>query len=138
MTMPNSMNQRFASRDVGGATFTLDTENTNEITASVQLLDVEGRPMQKRASVYGYLSSDPNGDALEADSSTLTVAAGTDGICIPFGAGDAVGNTAFFLVSEADGDVDVSITQTSGADTFYLVLVMPNGDLVVSQAITFE
>lgn len=135
--MENSMNGRFATRDVGHAEFTQDTENSNEITVSVQLLDVEYRPMQKRASLFGYISSNVNGDALEAPSATLTIAAGTDGICIPLSAANSLGSTAFQIVSEADGDVDISITQTSGADTVYVVLVMPNGDLVVSPAVTF-
>ena len=137
MTMPNSMNRRFAARDVGGATFTLDSEASNEITVAVQLIDVEGRELQKRACVMAYLSSDVNGDALEAVSATLTLAAGTDGIVALTSAANVTGHSLMMLVSESDGDIDVSITQTSGADTFYLVLIMPNGDLVVSQAITF-
>lgn len=43
---------------------------------------------------------------------------------------------AFYLTSESDGDIDVTITH-SGAKTCYLVLVMPNGRLVASSAITF-
>ena len=137
MGMPNSINQRFASRDVGGATFTLDAEASNEITVAIQLLDVEGRPMQKRAAVHGYLSSDANGDTLEAVASGLTLAVGTDGIVIVGGATNVLGHHHFMLVSEADGDIDLSITETGGADVFYVVLILPNGDLKVSQAITF-
>lgn len=44
---------------------------------------------------------------------------------------------SFWLVSESDGDIDVSITHAAGAKTVYLVLVMPNGRLVASSAITF-
>jgi len=40
------------------------------------------------------------------------------------------------LVSEADGDIDITITETS-TPTFYLALVLPNGALAVSGAITF-
>lgn len=43
---------------------------------------------------------------------------------------------AFDLVSEADGDIDLNIVE-SGAKTFYLVLVLPNGKLAPSGAITF-
>jgi hypothetical protein len=42
----------------------------------------------------------------------------------------------FLLVSEADGDIDLAIGE-AGAGTWYLVLVLPNGKLVVSDAITF-
>lgn len=43
---------------------------------------------------------------------------------------------AFHLISEVDGDIDINIGE-DGVDTWYLVLVMPNGRLVVSGAITF-
>lgn len=42
----------------------------------------------------------------------------------------------FELVSEQDGDIDINIVE-AGAATWYLVLVRPNGGLVVSGAITF-
>ena len=51
-------------------------------------------------------------------------------------AGSELAASIFLLVSEADGDIDINITE-SGTDTFYLVLVMPNGKLIVSDAITF-
>jgi hypothetical protein len=44
---------------------------------------------------------------------------------------------SFWLVSESDGDIDVAITHAAGAKTMYLILVMPNGRLVASSAITF-
>lgn len=43
---------------------------------------------------------------------------------------------AFWLTSEADGDIDINITDT-GTPTFYLAVVLPNGKLNVSSAITF-
>jgi len=43
---------------------------------------------------------------------------------------------SFWLTSEADGDIDVAITD-SGAPTYYLAVVLPNGKLNVSGAITF-
>lgn len=119
------------------ATFTNGAEAGNAIVVSVQLKDALGNDLANRASVQAYLSSDANGDVLEPHSATLTVSGGTDGVVIPYAAANAAGHTAFNLVSEADGDIDVSIAQTSGADTMYLVLVMPDGRLVVSDAITF-
>jgi len=43
---------------------------------------------------------------------------------------------SFQLVSESDGDIDIDISESS-TPTFYLVVVLANGDLVVSDAITF-
>lgn len=47
-----------------------------------------------------------------------------------------VQDAAFRMISEADGDIDISIAET-GAKTMYLVVVDPNGRLHVSNAITF-
>lgn len=52
---------------------------------------------------------------------------------------EASSNTAprsFTAVSEADGDIDISITD-SGTPTMYMILVLPDGTLVASGAITF-
>lgn len=46
------------------------------------------------------------------------------------------GAKAWGLTSEADGDIDVNITE-AGVATWYLVLVLPSDKLVVSGAITF-
>ena len=137
MTMPSAWNNRWEARDVGGASFAIGTEGTNAITTSIQLLDTEGRAMQKRCSLRGYISSDANGDVIEAVSATLTITLGTDGVIMLGGAANVVGHHDFQIVSESDGDMDLIITQTSGADTHYIVLILPNGDLVVSPAIVF-
>ena len=43
---------------------------------------------------------------------------------------------SFHIVSESDGDIDINITE-SGVATWYMILVLPNGTLVPSAAITF-
>lgn len=43
----------------------------------------------------------------------------------------------FDLVSEADGDIDVVITDTRAPRTYYLVIVLPDGTLKISGAATF-
>lgn len=137
MGMPNDLNSRFTMNDVGGASFVLATEDSNAIVVSIQLYDRAGRELQKSVALDAYLSSASDGSTFEGHSGTLTIASGTDGLTIPAAAANSSGHSLLKLVSEADGDIDVSITQTSGADEFYLVLIMPNGDLVISQAITF-
>ena len=59
------------------------------------------------------------------------VAAGTEGGCIHL-----VTDKVFLLNTNSAGVVDVDVIE-SGADTWYLVLVFPNGERVVSSAITF-
>lgn len=120
----------FKSSVVGGASFTIGAEGSNAITVNVQLTGQYGRDLTQRARVGWYLSADANGDALA--SAVDSVAAGTDGI--------VVSNTTGlhgWAVSEADGDIDLVITEADATPTVYLVIVLPNGSLAVSSAIVF-
>ncbi len=120
------------SKNVHGATFSIGAEGSNAITVSIQLTNARGKDLSIRNAVHAYLSSDANGDSLEPVSATLSVAGGTDGVLIELST-----DNCFLLVSEADGDIDVVITETVGVNTFYLNLVMPDGRIVTSGAITF-
>lgn len=116
---------------VATATFVIGAETGgDEITVNIQLKDAAGSDMAIRSAVGFYLSSDANGDAIVA--ATTSLVAGTDGNMQEF-----ISNSAGRLVSEADGDIDVVVGSAGGAATYYLVLIMPNGKLVVSTAITF-
>lgn len=65
------------------------------------------------------------------NASDLTTAAFTDSTETAIGAAKA-----FELVSEADGDIDINISE-AGVATWYLILQLPNGKLAASGAITF-
>ena len=112
------------------ASITVGAEAGNVINVAVQLQDMNGNALANRASVLAYLSDDANGDSV-AGTAPDTVAIGTDVLAIPLVAGKC-----FLLTSEADGDIDINVTE-DGADTWYLVLVLPHGPIVVSDAITF-
>lgn len=112
------------------ADFTIGTEAANAITVNIQLKDGL-KDVAQRVALTAYLSADANGDSITS-LATPTFAAGTDGVVATLVAGKVI-----FLVSEADGDIDLVITYTTGAGTVYLVLVMPDGSLKVSSAITF-
>ena len=60
-----------------------------------------------------------------------SVAIGTDGLMI-----ESTADKAGIVVSEVDGDIDIDITEV-GVDTWYLAMVMPDGRVEVSGAITF-
>lgn len=111
--------------------FVIGAEAGNVINVGIQLNDAGGTALATRASVLAYLSDDANGDSINATAPDGGWAIGTDGLLIPLIAGKCAQ-----LVSEADGDIDINITE-SGADTWYLILVLPNGLLVASAAITF-
>lgn len=115
---------------VAGATFTIGSEAADVINVGIQLTDAAGSDMATRAGVDFYLSDSATGDTVVAAATSLAI--GTDGVAIEY-----VSNSAGKLISEADGDIDLDIGDASGAATYYLVLLMPNGSLVVSDAITF-
>jgi len=114
-----------------GATFTVGGEAENAINVAIQLTDAAGADLAVRGSVCAYLSDDANGDSIVATAPSGGVAIGTDGLCIP-----VVANKAFLLTSEADGNIDLTITE-AGVKTCYLILGMPDGRLLASGAITF-
>ena len=117
---------------IGGVTFgTLTAENANARTISLQLTDGAGVDLAKRGAVRVYLSNDATGDTIATAGTPAGLAAGTDGMYQQL-----VQHLSGFFTSEADGDIDVTITNT-GAGTVYLVVVLPNGSLRVSGAIAF-
>lgn len=115
---------------VATASFTINAEDNNTITVNIQLKDAAGADMAIRSAVGFYLSADANGDSSATAATSLV--AGTDGVMQEW-----VSNSSGRLISEADGDIDVVVGDASGVATYYLILVMPNGKLVASGAITF-
>jgi len=121
----------FKSRNaVNLATFVIGAELADVKNIGIQFKDANGNECAERVSVFAYLSTDPEGDDI-VGTALDTVAIGTDGLLIPL-----VTGKAFQLISEADGDVDINITENA-TGTWYLILVMPDGSLVASGAITF-
>jgi hypothetical protein len=115
------------------ASFVVGAEGSNAINVAIQLKDADGADLAVRGSVRAYLSDDATGDSVIATATSGTVAIGTDGLLIDTG---NVAKKCFQLTSESDGDIDITITE-AGVKTLYLILVMPNGKLKASGAITF-
>lgn len=116
---------------VYGVSFVVGSETDDVINVAIQLKDYSGDDMAVRGAVQAYLSDDASGDSLAVTAPSDGVAIGTDGLAIPL-----VADKVFLLTSEADGDIDLDIEE-AGVDTWYLVIVLPNGKLAVSGAITF-
>lgn len=113
------------------AKFTIGAEATNAINVAIQLKDREnGNELAERVALHWYLSADTNGDAI-AVVPDGGIAIGTDGLLLEWTA-----NLSGMVISEADGDIDVTITEST-AKSFYLILVAPDGKLLSSGAITF-
>jgi len=114
------------------STLTPGAEAANVIKVTIQLKDAASADLAVRGSILAYLSDDVNGDSIVAAAPDGGWAIATDGLLIPIVAGKCAQ-----LVSESDGDIDVNITHAAGAKTCYMVLVLPNGLLKASGAITF-
>ena len=114
------------------AKITVGAEAADVINVAIQLLDWDnGNEVDERVCVPFYMSDDANGDSIAATAADSGIAIGTDGVAIEWTA-----SLAGVLVSESDGDIDIDVSE-SGVDTWYLILVMPDGRLVPSGAITF-
>jgi hypothetical protein len=112
-----------------GAKFTVGAEATNAIITKVQLLARDGEPLAKSVAVPFYIAGAANGLTIGTAASGAVAIANSKGLMI-----QAVAKLAGTLVSNAKGEIEVSITE-AGALTSYLVLCLPTGQLAISPAI---
>jgi sporulation protein YlmC with PRC-barrel domain len=120
----------FGETVIGDVSFVVGVDVGNVVNVALQLKDHQGKDLAIRGSVEAYLSDDANGDSIIATAHSGTVVIGTDGVALVREA-----KKQFRLISEADGDIDLNITE-AGAKVAYLVVVLPDGTLKVSGAIT--
>jgi hypothetical protein len=115
------------------ATITVGAENTNVVPVTIQLYaDGDGtEELDNSAAVFMYVADAATGAAITASAPSGGIAIGTDGDYI-----ELVSGSAGYLISEADGDIDLEVTDNS-ADTFYLVLLLPTGKRIISDVLTF-
>ncbi len=121
------------------AVFTVGgSEVANARTVGIQLKDLAGVDLAVRSTLFGYLSSDAAGDTLEV-SGNFVVTSGADGTLLVASGDDAGVDVVLFPIrSEADGDIDLVVTNPAdGAPDVYLHLVLPNGKSVASTIIAF-
>jgi len=116
---------------IGGATWVVGTEASNDVTATLQLEDADGNDLSGMHVVWVYCSDDSGGDGICGSAPDGGIATGTDGATLD----EPEDNKLMMVLSESDGDVDFTLTE-SGADTFYLVAVLSNGEIVVSDGFT--
>jgi hypothetical protein len=121
---------------VSSAAFTIGAQAGDVINVGIQLkgegaAGAQGADVNQSLAVLAYLSDNDDGSSIAGTAPSGGIAVGTDGLAV-----EAIADKLFLLVSEADGDIDLDITE-AGADTWHLVLILPNGELAVSGAITF-
>ena len=113
--------------------FTIGAESGNTINVAVQIKqDRTGTAITSRRVLDVYFADANTGAAIIGTAPSGGAAIGTNGAILA----SIVANKMYRIVSNASGQFDLTITE-AGAKTLYMVVVMPNGRLVVSGAITF-
>lgn len=112
------------------AVFTIGVESSDIINIGIQVRDAKGADIAHCHMMFGWISSDSDGNTLEATPPDA-LAIGTDGTLFKSG-GDSL--VMFHVLTEADGDIDINCTQDA-ADTYYLNLLI-GGRVWTSGAIT--
>lgn len=115
---------------VAGASIVVGAENANVRAITIQLKDGQGNDLAVRSAVKIAVLADANGDAFVATGGSTGIAIGADGALLPI-----VAKKLFLAISEADGDIDLTWTDT-GTEAAYLAVILPSGKLVISAALT--
>lgn len=115
------------------ATFTIGTKQTNTINVAVQLRDPRNSPIQQKVAARVWLASAAVGHPVSGVATTSALAIGTNGVLLTI---EVTGLMALVL-SDASGRFDLNLVQTVGGTTYYMVVQMPDGSIVVSGAIAF-
>ena len=115
------------------AVITVADAATQTPDVTIQLVDGAGNDLGESRAVFAYLAKDSAGATICADTTDTTeFVIGTDGLFV-----ESVTDIAGYLVSEDDGDIDVTITIVDTKQA-YLVLVIPDGRLVISDQMSYS
>ncbi len=120
----------FKTIECDNVSFTVSAEAADVINVAMKLKNGDDS-LTQRVGVFAYLSDDANGDTLTATAPSGGIAIQVDGALV-----QSAANKSFDLVSETNGNIDINIPE-AGAATWFLVIVLPSGGLLVSPAIAF-
>ena len=113
------------------ADITVGTLSSDTYPVTIQLKDFAGNNLKVPAAVMAYYADSATGlDPTDVTTDLATTSAGAGAVLI------FLTKYLFLLVSEVDGTIAVD-SEDSGTDDQYLVLVMPDGRLVVSGVLTY-
>lgn len=118
------------SRPCVDATITVGAEDTNVRAITIQLKDAKGNDIDYVETVELILFLNAARTAFVATGGSTGLAIGTDGALLA-----VVAKKYFLATSEADGDIDLTWTDT-GNEAAYLGVRLPNGRIVMSAALT--
>lgn len=112
------------------ATITVGAEVTNVRAITIQLKDINGNDIDYVETVELIVFADSTMTAFASTGGSTGIAIGTDGALLA-----VVAKKYFLATSEADGDIDLTWTDT-GTEAAYLGVRLPNGRVVLSSALT--
>lgn len=112
------------------AEITVGAEDNNVRDITIQLKDANGNDLTQRQMVMAVVLADAKGDAFATTGGSTGIEIGTDGALLAL-----VAKKVFLLISEDDGDIDLTWTDT-GSEAAYLGLILPNGRMIISDALT--
>ncbi len=110
---------------------TVGVESGNEIYVSLTMRDRVGLDLVAPRAVQAWLSDNADGSGV-ATTPPTTITADTGLIVDPAGT-----LKAFTLVSDSSGLMEMTFAHSSNIAPLYLAVVLPDGSLLVSEAIDF-
>lgn len=113
------------------ASVVVSAESTNVRTITIQLKDINGKDINYVETVGVFVFTDATRTAFAVTGGSTGIAIGTDGALLAL-----VAKKSFWATSEADGDIDLTYTDT-GTEACYIGIRLPNGRFVMGdQALT--
>lgn len=111
------------------ASIAVSTETTDVRTITIQLKDAQGADIDYVETVEIIMFLNAARTAFVATGGSTGIAIGTDGALLA-----VVAKKYFLATSEADGDIDLTWTDT-GTEAAFLGVRLPNGRIVMSSAL---
>lgn len=127
------MSSQFPKRQgVADVTIVVTPEDSDVVAVSIQANGPGGSDLSEPVCLDWYFANDALGLTPTTVAHDGGTAIGADGALI-----ESPANLGGKIITEANGHADIEVTD-AGAFEVYLVVVLPGGQLVVSDAITHE
>ena len=110
------------------ATIVVGAENANVRALTIQLLKSDGSDCSAVQQVLIAVFTAATALAFATTGGSTGIAIGTDGALLA-----VVAKKLFIATSEADGDIDLTWTDT-GTEEVAVAVILPNGKMVISDA----
>jgi len=118
------------TEDAVDATITVGAENTNVRAITVQFKDAAGANMDALVRCELHVLLNSTGSDFVATGGSTGIAAGADGKILA-----TVAKKIFKAISDTTGKITLTWTDT-GTEAAYLGVLLPNGRMVISSALT--